>query len=411
MSSSDSEHTDKNNDDFEGRHLFDIEQIKPGSPSSGKQEVYSNDLAQTVLTLGEISGLGFKTLCELYDEKLLLNEKNHSVEYTLKKVASHLNNSEQKRKKEISRKIYNDFEKYIKKGRKRLETLYDQNITFISKNDDFYPEEFLKLDPPPRWLFVEGDISTLLSDSIISFVGTRDPSSYGKNLAYKCAEKLAKEDFIILSGLAKGIDSSAHEGAVDNFGQSIAILGHGINANISKSQQNIRSDILKYDGAVVSEYLPNDPPSRDSYLRRNELVAGLPNVIIPVECPSMQSGTGATIRRSLKLDTPIMGIVPKNCDVDSLQRTKKNLQEIDADVFTFKNGDLNDFWNYLIAKYPGHDWNKENRSREIRFFKEMEQMVMDATDKLDLDENSIDRLAKRLKKLISGKDGKEVEND
>src|SRR5690606_24574961 len=155
----------------------------------------------------------------------------------------------------------------------------------------------------PRWLFAEGDLGALNSSPIIGVVGTRKASSEGLRLAYQLGKELVARNIVVLSGLAEGIDEQAHLGAVDSYGQSIAVLGQGINAKISLSNDALVRKIVRSDGLLISEYLPQEYPSRRKYLRRNELQAALSQLIIPVECPSLASGTGATIRRARTFGT------------------------------------------------------------------------------------------------------------
>jgi predicted Rossmann fold nucleotide-binding protein DprA/Smf involved in DNA uptake len=115
----------------------------------------------------------------------------------------------------------------------------------------------------------------------------------------QCAAELVRRNVVVLSGLAKGIDENAHVGAIDYFGQSIAVLGQGIAHHESGGDTVLANRILDFDGAVISEYLPKDSSSRNSFLRRNELQVALSRVVIPIESPSLESGTGATIRRAL----------------------------------------------------------------------------------------------------------------
>lgn len=350
-----------------------------------------------ILSLSSIKGVGYKTLCTMYDQGYIhkmigakYQTSNADTKNTSDKYFDELG--------EMLRNIKN--KKYY--GQKSVEELYRKNITFIPKGHKDYPPSFYRLAQPPRWIFVNGDIGIISSDSIIGVVGTRKPTIDGQRLAYLCSSILAKNNFIVLSGLALGIDEKAHIGAVDNFGATIAVLGCGVNNLDSKMSRMLSENIINTGGTIISEYLPRDSATRETFLRRNELQVALSKLLIPIECPSLESGTGATIRRALSISTPVIGVTTNSSGINelALSSTKENLLKLGISIYKIQNGEVENFYKYLKNLFPNHNWGTDNPLRQDRFIKKIEAEVLKAQKKIAIDEGTIDRLAATLKKNI-----------
>ena len=331
----------------------------------------------SLLALASVKGVGFRALCAMFDSGFL----QYVWEWDLAEIRHHLSLLSSKPRDDVSQSIYVKKEELWETGKKSSKNLSEQETTFIPLGHQSYPTALNRLDNPPRWIFVQGNLDVLHSMSITAVVGTRNPSPAGCKLAYRCAKELVTRNLIVLSGLAEGIDEQAHLGAVDYYGQSIAVLGHGLNIEQASRNRDLQSIILVTDGAIVSEYLPDAFPSRQNFLRRNELQAAFAKVVIPIECPTLQSGTGATIRRAMHLGTPIVGVVPANVDEQSLLETKMILSELGHPVFTVLNSNSQDFWNKLNEIFPVHDWEPNLRARQDRFFRIIERPIIEAMKK------------------------------
>jgi len=336
----------------------------------------------------------------MYDSGLLRRIWQLSPNEILKDSKFPSDPSSKQLRSELLKLVASEKGSLLEKGKRSAEELKRQHVVFVPRGHSRYPEMFNRLIDPPRWIFLKGSSKALQSSSIIAVVGTRTASSLGQKLANQCAAELAKRNIIVLSGLAKGIDESAHAGATDSFGQSIAVLGQGITSPEAADNLILWNKILDCDGAIVSEYLPLDPPSRQNFLRRNELQVALSQVVIPVECPSLESGTGATIRRALAIGTPIVGIFPAIEHEKTLELTRNTLTKLEIPVFTVRNGNSGEFWDYLKQKMPKHNWTLDPTISQDRLFAIIERLVLAASNKVDLDEPSIDRLAQRLKGKI-----------
>lgn len=378
---------------FQQKTLFDLNQdshlfIPP--PINDRER---DEIALAIMTLASIKGVGFTTLCTLFDAQIL----HHFWKWDLSTLADHIANLPDKQKVNLAGETIKKRQKLEVAGREAVQELDNQQISILIRGHQDYPEALLRLQTPPRWIFVKGNKDVLKAGPIIGVVGTRSPSSEGMRLAYRFAKELAYRNAVVLSGLARGIDEQSHLGAVDHFGQSIAVLGHGLNYGLTQSNERLITRLIDTNGVVISEYLPLERPSRDRFLRRNELQAALSKVIVPVECPSMSSGTGATIRRALNIETEVIGIVPGKTQEKSLQDTRENLERLNVRMFTVLGQSSTDLWEYLSKKVPGHDWAKNLTKAQDKFFAAIEHQVLDKRDTLSLDDIAIERLIGRLR--------------
>ena len=133
----------------------------------------------------------------------------------------------------------------------------------------------------------------------VAIVGSRHNTRYGEEVAYKLAYELAKNDVIVISGLAYGIDSIAHQAALDAGGKTIAVLGTPINEIYPRSHESLAREIIKKDGAIISEYAPKEKYyPKSTFLKRNRLISGLSDAVVVVEAAD-RSGTLNTAAHAL----------------------------------------------------------------------------------------------------------------
>ena len=145
-------------------------------------------------------------------------------------------------------------------------------IQEINIENKLYPKQLTKIDNPPKKLYVLGNLKILNTESI-SIVGSRLCTSYGANIARTFSRELAKKGITIVSGMAKGIDSNAHLGAIEANGKTIAVLGSGFNHIYP--DKTVFEEILKKGGTVITEYGENVEVSPQGFRDRNRIVAGL----------------------------------------------------------------------------------------------------------------------------------------
>lgn len=147
---------------------------------------------------------------------------------------------------------------------------------------DKYQVRLKHIDKPPLVLYYKGDISLILKDHILAVVGSRESSQYGK----ECCEKLLKglkKDTVIVSGLAKGIDTYAHMAALKNGYKTIAVLGSGIDNIYPQNNRDLVDKIVENGGLILSEYPGDVEPQKDNFILRNRIIAGLSTGLLLVE--------------------------------------------------------------------------------------------------------------------------------
>lgn len=155
-------------------------------------------------------------------------------------------------------------------------------ILKISIENPKYPLLLKQIYDPPKILYVKGNID-ILNNPCISIVGCRDASKYGQEVAKYFAYNLTKEGFTIVSGLARGIDSFAHIGTLEAKGQTIAVLGCGLDIIYPKQNEKLADEILNFGGAIISEYPIGTKPYKMNFPARNRIISGLSKGVIVVE--------------------------------------------------------------------------------------------------------------------------------
>jgi DNA processing protein len=167
------------------------------------------------------------------------------------------------------------------------------NFIKIARGDSNYPELFSQLQDAPAELYLRGNPDALHLPSL-AIVGSRNPTRGGARNAYEFSRHLAESGFSIVSGLALGIDTAAHRGALDAGATTVAFLGHGIDS-VYPAQNSELADAIALKGAVVSEYAPGTPPMKHHFPERNRLISGLSLGTLVVEA-ARRSGSLITAR-------------------------------------------------------------------------------------------------------------------
>lgn len=154
-------------------------------------------------------------------------------------------------------------------------------IHVITPADDVYPPALRVIADPPRALYVRGALRP--ADAVaVAIVGARRPSAYGTAVARWLARDLARSGVTIISGLARGIDAAAHQGALDAGGRTIAVLGCGPDVVYPREHHQLMHDVIA-GGAVISEYPPGAPPLAGQFPQRNRIISGLALGVVVVE--------------------------------------------------------------------------------------------------------------------------------
>ena len=174
------------------------------------------------------------------------------------------------------------------KDNKEAHDLLDEcsknNIAVLSFLDDAYPARLRDISSPPIILFAKGNLG-LLDKKGISVVGSRESSSDALEWAYDCAKELASRDYVIISGGARGIDASAHKGALCANGNTICVLGCGLNNIYPKENISLIAKMME-SSLVISEYSPWSNVNKFSLLERNRITSGLGDLLLLVTAKS-----------------------------------------------------------------------------------------------------------------------------
>lgn len=177
-----------------------------------------------------------------------------------------------------------------------------------------YPPLLRLVADPPAVLYVRGDV-TVLSAPMIAVVGTRTPTAWGAAVARRLARRLADEGVVVSSGLAKGIDTAGHEGALDaENGLSVAVLGTAID-KVYPAENKGLAERIEQRGALVSEYAIGTDGRPDYFVDRDRIQAGLSIAVIPVQT-GLRGGTQHTIRFAKEASRPIFVPPPSETEID-----------------------------------------------------------------------------------------------
>lgn len=173
--------------------------------------------------------------------------------------------------------------------------------------DDNYPTLLRNSFAPPFVLFYKGDISLLERQPTLAVIGSRNPSEYGKKVTKKILEEIFEEkEIVVVSGLAKGIDSIAHKVSLNNNQKTIAVLGSGIDVCYPIENLSLYKDIEEY-GLIVSEYPRGVSPDKKNFTLRNRIIAGLSKAILVTDASKI-SGTQNTVKHGIESNRDIMAI-------------------------------------------------------------------------------------------------------
>ena len=174
-------------------------------------------------------------------------------------------------------------------------------------DDGSYPTLLREIDDPPPVLYVKGDWQACFDQPGIGVIGSRMCSTYGVNASEMLSRDLASRGLTIVSGLARGIDTAAHRGAILGQGRTIAVMGTGIDAVYPKENNGLVRDILASGGCLVSQFPLGTPPLKDNFPYRNRIISGLSLGVLIVEA-SERSGSLITARLAMEQNRDVMAV-------------------------------------------------------------------------------------------------------
>jgi len=281
---------------------------------------------------------------------------------------------------------------------KIIQELEEENIKYISWHNDSYPQLLKQISHPPFILFYKGNIDNFFSQKkylSLAIVGSRQNSAYGEKVINYLIPNLVKNNIVIVSGLAVGIDALAHQIALRNKGLTIAVLGSGLKSQCFYPTQNLylAQEILENNGLILSE-LPHDAPAKkQNFPQRNRIISGLAQGILIVEAKN-KSGSLITADFALEQGREVLA-VPGNIFLESSTGTNKIIQA-GATVVLSATDILN------IFRVDNLSNNKPISSKKLYIYQphnETEKTIYELLKKADLlDENlNIDDLIVKTK--------------
>lgn len=179
-------------------------------------------------------------------------------------------------------------------------------ICQIQLSDSTYPGSLRNISSVPKLLYTLGNLHNV-PELLISIVGSRRPTQYGIDATYQLAYELADQGVGIVSGLALGIDTVAHRGALDAGGYTIAVLACGLDRIYPSSNRELAKRILVKDGAIISEQPEGVPPLKHHFIARNRIIAGLSEATLVPEADA-SSGSLITVNFALEQNRQIMAL-------------------------------------------------------------------------------------------------------
>jgi DNA processing protein len=183
----------------------------------------------------------------------------------------------------------------------RVRELEALGLSIVFRGGEGYPTRLAELPGTPDVLFTTGPIP---SGSTIAVVGTRRCTAYGRNLAEAYGRAIADAGWILVSGLARGIDGAAHRGTVAGAGRGVVVLGCGLDVAYPREHAGLRDQLLSLGGAIVSEYPPGTPPEGWRFPPRNRIISGLSRAVVVVEA-AVKGGALITANLALQQGVPV----------------------------------------------------------------------------------------------------------
>jgi DNA processing protein len=188
-----------------------------------------------------------------------------------------------------------------------LEEIAKKEIKVLTLQDDNYPYLLKQIYNPPAVLFIKGNLESCNLDKTLAIVGSRKASHYITDIVSKIIDDIRGTDITIVSGMALGVDSCAHKAALKNNLKTIAVLGAGFDYIYPKSNKSLFNEILENNGAVITEYYPNDPPEPWKFPVRNRIISGLSVGTLIAEA-GLKSGALITANLCLEQNRELMCI-------------------------------------------------------------------------------------------------------
>jgi DNA processing protein len=191
-----------------------------------------------------------------------------------------------------------------KRAEEELEKGAAVGIRAYSIHDPDYPARLSEIPDPPAVLFVKGDARALYRPKTVAVVGTREPTHCGETVARRSGRTAVEAGFVVISGLAHGCDTFAHEGCLDAGGMGVAVMAHGLDKVYPAANRDLAARLLDKGGCLVSEYPVGIAPARTAFAERDRIQSGLSDGVFVIET-DIKGGTMHTVRFSREQRRPL----------------------------------------------------------------------------------------------------------
>jgi DNA processing protein len=208
------------------------------------------------------------------------------------------------------------------KAERTLDKIRRCDADIITIRDKAYPELLKCIADPPLVLYCRGKLQT--EDQCLAIVGSRRATWYGLDMAKRLSRQLAEHGITIVSGMARGVDSNAHKGAIEGGGRTIAVLGCGVDIAYPPENKGLMDEIIRH-GAVISEYIPGTEPSQFNFPARNRIISGLSRGVVIVEAGE-RSGSLITTDFALEQGRDVFA-VPGNINSSNSTGTNRLIRD------------------------------------------------------------------------------------
>ncbi len=191
-------------------------------------------------------------------------------------------------------------------AREEIARAASADVTVVSLDDPWYPPRLKQIYDPPPILRVRGNAEVLAKPGI-AMVGTRHPTPYGSGMAERLACDLAAQGLVIISGMARGVDTASHRGAISAKGKTVAVFGTGVDVIYPKENSRLSEQILALGGALISEFPLGTFAAPQNFPIRNRIISGMSVGVLVVEAAEY-SGTRITARCALEQNRDVFAV-------------------------------------------------------------------------------------------------------
>ncbi|MGH9396594.1 MAG: DNA-processing protein DprA [Terriglobia bacterium] len=227
----------------------------------------------------------------------------------------------------------------LAEAEKEIQLAKSRGIKIVTPSTGGYPSLLGHIPDPPLALYIQGDVATI-SAHAIAMVGSRRPSAYGSSVAHRLASDLAMRQLVVVSGLARGIDSAAHRGAIEAKGKTVAVMGSGLDVIYPKENKKLAEKVAEC-GAVISEFPLGTSPAPENFPIRNRIISGLSLGVVIVEAAEY-SGSLITARLALE----------QNREVYAVPGNITSAQSFGPNLLIKQGAKLVDQWMDVIEELP-----------------------------------------------------------